>query len=63
MRMLGEKSVVARWLHVPAGGEKPPAIYMDPGGVLTPLFPTDIEYKGELLPGVEWIMSPNKGVQ
>lgn len=36
---------------------------MDPRGVLSPPFPIGTEYKGELLPGIEWIMSLNKGIQ
>lgn len=36
---------------------------MDHEGVLSPPFPVGTEYKGELLPGIEWIMSLNKGIQ
>lgn len=36
------------------GGESLLPSDMDPGGVLTSPFPTDIEYEGELLLGIEW---------
>lgn len=45
------------------GGESLLPSDMDPRGVLSPPFPIGTEYKGELLPGIEWIMSLNKGIQ
>lgn len=64
MRILGEKWSTARWLQFsPVWSGKtllPPN--NDPGAELTPPFPTDIEHKGEMLPGIGWILSPYKGI-
>lgn len=64
MRTQGEKLGTARWPQVfpVCSGESLLPSGIDPGGVLTSPFPTDIEYKGELLPGIEWITSLNKGI-
>lgn len=65
VRILGEKWSTAGWLQfspVWSGKSLLPSD-MDPGGVLTPPFPTGIEHKGEMLPGIRWIPSPYKGIQ